>query len=221
MYIPAAFKEDRIDLMHELMRAHPLGLLISHGPGGLLATPVPFVSYAEAGGQGTLRAHLARANPHWQELATVSECMVVFQGEHGYVSPSWYPSKQTHHRVVPTWNYATVHIWGKPLIIDDVGWLARQLNDLTNAQEGRRAQPWAMGDAPSDYLATQMRALVGIEIAIARSEGKWKLSQNKDHGDRLGVIAGMRTTQDPHQHLPLADLLEQRLKDRFPQSGTV
>ena len=212
MYIPAAFKEDSIVLMHELMQAHPLGLLISHGPAGLLATPVPFVSYAEAAGKGTLRAHVARANPHWQELARVEECMVVFQGEHGYVSPSWYPSKQASHRVVPTWNYATVHVWGKPLIIDDAAWLARQLSDLTNAQEGRRPQPWAMGDAPSDYLATQMKALVGIEIAITRIEGKWKLSQNKDDGDRLGVIAGMRTKNDPHHNSPLADLLEQRLR---------
>ena len=105
---------------------------------------------------------MARANPHWRELAGGAECLVVFQGEQGYVSPSWYPGKAVHHQVVPTWNYATVHAWGRPSMAEEPGWLHRQLEDLTRSQERRRARPWAVGDAPADFMARQMEAIVGI-----------------------------------------------------------
>lgn len=212
MYIPASFREHRIEVMHDFMRAHPFGLLITGGAGGLQATPIPFLLDADEGGNGTLRAHLARANPHWQALAGVEECLVVFQGEHGYVTPSWYASKAATGKVVPTWNYAAVHAWGKPAVVEDAAWLRRQIEALTRGQEARRAQPWAVGDAPDDYLAAQMRAIVGIEISIARIEGKWKLSQNRDEADRRGVVAGLRDADDPHRNIPLADLVESRLK---------
>lgn len=212
MYIPASFRENRLDVMHDFMRAHPFGLLVSSGAGGLQATPLPFLLEAD-GGNGMLRAHLARANPHWQALASVDECLVVFQGEQGYVTPSWYASKAATGKVVPTWNYAVVHAWGRPAVVEDAAWLRRQIEALTRGQEGRRTQAWAVDDAPADYLAAQMQAIVGIEIPIARIEGKWKMSQNRDAADRRGVIAGLRDANDPHGNPPLADLVARRLKE--------
>ena len=208
MYIPASFRESRPEVLHDLMRAHPLGLLVTGGPAGLQATPVPFVAYREGGPHGVLRAHLARANPLWREVAAASECLVVFQGEQGYVTPSWYASKAAPHRDVPTWNYAAVHAWGRPAVIEEAAWLRRQIEDLTAQQEGRRPVPWAVGDAPEDFLASMLRAIVGIEIAVERIEGKWKMSQNRDAADRAGVVAGLRDAADPHRNAALADLVE-------------
>jgi transcriptional regulator len=131
-------------------------------------------------------------------MATATECLVIFTGPDAYVTPSWYPSKARTHEVVPTWNYASVHVRGKPVVMDDADWLARQIGQLTREHESRRAAPWAVGDAPADYIATQMKAIVGIEIAIAEIEGKWKMSQNKDAADHAGVLAGMSDAADPH-----------------------
>ena len=213
MYNPSTFREGRIEAMHELMRSHPLALLVTHGPGGLQASPVPFLLYGDEGECGTLRAHVARANPHWQELGGVAECLIVFQGLEGYVTPSWYATKAATHKVVPTWNYATVHAWGRPAIVEDPRWLARQLADLTRAQEQRRPQPWAVADAPEDFIATQMKAIVGIEVPIDRIEGKWKMSQNRNEADRSGVVAGLRAADDPHRNAGMADLVEGRARD--------
>ncbi len=212
MYIPASFRESRIEVLHDFVRAHPFGLLVSAGAGGLQATPLPFHLDAD-GGNGTLRAHLARANPHWQALAGAEECLVVFQGEHGYVTPSWYASKVATGRAVPTWNYVAVHAWGRPAVVEDAAWLRRQIGDLTLGQEMRRAEPWAVADAPEDYLDAQMKAIVGIEIPIARIEGKWKLSQNRDVADCRGVIAGLRDANDPHNNPPLGEWVASRLKE--------
>lgn len=200
-----------MDAMHDLMRAHPLALLVTQGPAGLQASPVPFLIYPETGANGTLRAHMARANPHWRDLIDLTECLVVFQGPEGYVTPSWYPGKTETQKVVPTWNYATVHAWGKPSITEDSGWLRRQLNDLTSWHESPRPLPWAIDDAPENYIATQMKAIIGIEIPVTRIEGKWKMSQNKDAADRQGVIDGMHSATDPHHNPPLADLVAHKL----------
>ncbi|MBE7244884.1 MAG: FMN-binding negative transcriptional regulator, partial [Actinomycetospora chiangmaiensis] len=131
-----------------------------------------------------------RANPQGQELAAMEECLIVFQGPQGYVTPSWYASKRAHGRVVPTWNYATVHAWGRPRVIEDAAWLGRQVADLTALREAPRAEPWAVSDAPKPFVDAQLRALVGVEIPITRIEGKWKMSQNRPADDRAGVIAG-------------------------------
>jgi transcriptional regulator len=192
MYQPAAFREDRPEVQHNLIRTYPLGLLITAGPGGLMANPIPFLLDDTA----TLRAHIARPNPQHQELAQVNECLVVFQGPQEYVTPSWYPSKLEHGRVVPTWNYATVHVWGRPRLVEDAAWLARQLDDLTRMKETPREKPWATSDAPPDFMAGQMRGIVGIEIPISRIEGKWKVSQNRPPADRAGVLAGLRAQGD-------------------------
>jgi transcriptional regulator len=192
MYQPPAFREDRIEVQHALVRAHPLGLLITAGPAGLLANPFPFLLDDDGTARGTLRLHMARANPQWRELEAVEECLVVFQGPQDYVTPSWYATKRETGKVVPTWNYATVHAWGRPRVMKDDAWLRRQIEDLTASRESRRAEPWAVGDAPEDFVAMQMRAIVGIEIPISRIEGKWKMSQNRPEADRAGVIAGFR-----------------------------
>lgn len=205
MYQPPHFQEDDREAQHALIRAHPLGLLITAGPGGLTANPIPFL--IDAGGEhGILRAHLARANPQGRDLATVEECLVAFQGPQGYVTPSWYASKQAHGRVVPTWNYATVHAWGRPRVIEDAAWLRRQIADLTALREGSRAEPWAVSDAPEPFVAAQIRALIGVEIPITRIEGKWKMSQNRPEPDRAGVIAGFRAAGEAE----LADLVTER-----------
>ncbi|MFZ5484109.1 MAG: FMN-binding negative transcriptional regulator [Pseudomonadota bacterium] len=208
MYIPSSFRESRIERLHDLIVKHPLGLLITHGDTGLEASPIPFLLYADEGKHGILRAHLAKANPHWKSLAGHAECLVVFQGPDGYVTPSWYPSKAETHKVVPTWNYATVQVWGHAAVIEDPAWLRRQLDDLTADQEMLRPQPWSVSDAPTDYIATQMKAIIGIEIPINRIDGKWKMSQNKDNADREGVIAGMRSDTDPHRNIRAAEVVE-------------
>ena len=192
MYQPPHFREDRLAVQHALIRAHPLGVLVSAGPGGLQANHVPFLVDAEASERGTLRAHLARANPQLRELAGVDECLVVFQGPQTYISPSLYPTKREHGKVVPTWNYITVHAWGAPRVIDDATWLRQQVDDLTSHNEGSRPAPWHVADAPDDYVAAQLKGIVGLEIPLARIEGKWKVSQNRPAVDQAGVVAGLR-----------------------------
>ncbi|AYO82786.1 FMN-binding negative transcriptional regulator [Methylobacterium brachiatum] len=205
MYQPPHFRDETRAAQHGLIRAYPLGLLITGGAAGLIADPVPFL-LDESGPYGTLRAHLARANPHWQALAEAEECLVVFQGPQGYVTPGWYASKREHGRVVPTWNYATVHAWGRPRVIEDADWLRRQVADLTTLRETPRAAPWAVDDAPAPFVAAQLRAIVGIEIPITRIEGKWKMSQNRPEADRAGVVAGMRAESET----ALAELVAER-----------
>ena len=208
MYQPPHFREDRIEVQHDLIRAHPLGLLITAGPGGLMANPIPFVLDAAASERGTLRAHLARANPQWRDLGAVEECLVVFQGPQAYVTPSWYATKQETGKVVPTWNYATVHAWGRPQIMDSEGWLRSQIDALTAQKEEPRALPWQVADAPEAFVAAQIKGIVGIEIPIARIEGKWKVSQNRPEADRAGVFQGLQAEGGPHD--PMAALVGAR-----------
>lgn len=196
MYQPPHFREDRLDVQHALIRAHALGLLITAGPGGLQANPVPFLINAHASERGVLRAHLARANPQIAELSAVCECLVVFQGPQHYISPSLYVTKQETGKVVPTWNYITVHAWGAPRVIDDAAWLRQQIGDLTDHHEGTRPAPWAVGDAPDTFIDAQIRGIVGVEIPISRIEGKWKVSQNRPAADQTTVISGLSGAGD-------------------------
>ncbi len=196
MYQPLHFREDRIEIQHALIRAHSLGLLITAGPGGLQANHIPFLVDASGSERGTLRAHLARANPQMRELAAVVDCLVVFQGPQHYISPSLYPTKRETGKVVPTWNYITVHVWGRPQVIDDATWLRQQLDDLTVHKESSRPAPWNVSDAPETFVTAQMKSIVGLEIPIARIEGKWKVSQNRPAIDQAGVVAGLRGGSD-------------------------
>lgn len=198
MYQPPAFRETDLATQQAFIAAHPLGLLISGGPEGILANPIPFVLYPSEGPSGTLRAHLSRANPQWQDLTQAPEALVVFQGTQHYITPSWYPQKAIDGKVVPTWNFALVQARGAARVIDDPAWLLGNVASLTDQQEGRRAAPWSVGDAPDAYIASQLKGIVGIEIAIDRLEGKFKASQNRPEADRMGVAEGLAQEDSPH-----------------------
>jgi transcriptional regulator len=190
MYRPAHFREDRIEVLHAAIRAHPLATVVTTGPAGLEANHIPFL-IEEGGPFGVLRAHLARVNGQCEALRRGAETLVVFQGPQAYVSPSWYATKAETHKVVPTWNYVAVHCWGAPRVIDDPAWLRGLIGRLTQGQEHDRAEPWAVEDAPADYISSQIKGIVGLEIPITRIEGKWKASQNRSDADRAGVAAGL------------------------------
>ncbi|NML16033.1 FMN-binding negative transcriptional regulator [Azohydromonas caseinilytica] len=191
MYCPAAFREERLDVMHALMRAHPLATLVTAGAGGLRVNLLPF-SLAEDGGKGVLRAHLARANDQVAALREGAPALLVFQGPQAYVAPAWYPSKAEHGKVVPTWNYAAVEVRGTPRVIDDPSWVRAQIEALTAQQEQGRPDPWQVPDAPGAFIDGLLKVLVGVEIPIGHIEGKWKVSQNRSTADRQGVAQGLR-----------------------------
>ena len=196
MYQPAHHREDRLDVQHALIRAFPLGTLVTTGPSGLVANHVPFLIDPEASRLGTLRAHVARANPVWKETDPDQEVLVVFQGAERYVTPSWYATKRETGKVVPTWNYAVVHAYGRMTVTEDEAWLKTQIADLTRFNEAARAEPWAVTDAPAPFVDAMVRGIVGLSIEIARIEGKWKVSQNRPEADREGVVSGLRAEAD-------------------------
>lgn len=191
MYLPSAFREDDLQVMHALIRAHPLATLITAGTEGLLANLVPF-TLVEGGEYGVLRAHVAKANDQVGALSSAAETLVVFQGPEAYITPAWYVSKAEHGRVVPTWNYTVVQVRGTPRVIDDAAWVRAQVQSLTALQEGKRAEPWSVADAPEAFIAGQLRAIIGVEIPIEGIKGKWKVSQNRSEEDRRGVEDGLR-----------------------------
>ena len=213
MYLPAFHREDDLCAQHALIRARPLGLLICNGPGGLMANPAPFVLREKASKLGTLAVHVARANSQWREIAATGEALVVFQDADAYVTPSWYATKRESGKVVPTWNYASVHVWGRARVMDDKTWLREQVSELTATHEAARAEPWKVTDAPRDYIEQMLAAIVGMEIEITRTEGKWKMSQNRTLADREGVIAGLRT-QGGDNASHVADLTEAALRGK-------
>ena len=161
MYVPPHFAETDPSVLHALIRAHPLGLLITASGAGLVANPVPFLLDTSAG-TVVLRAHLARSNPQWTHIRDGASVLVVFQGDEAYVTPSWYASKQAHGKVVPTWNYAMVQVRGAASAHEDAGWLGAQIAALTDSREGARAAPWSVEDAPERFIEAQKRGIVGI-----------------------------------------------------------
>ncbi|BAP87355.1 FMN-binding negative transcriptional regulator [Burkholderiales bacterium GJ-E10] len=204
MYVPEAFRVEEARALHELVSTYPLGTLITAGAKGLEASPLPFLLDRAAGRNGTLRAHAARANPQIEALRAGSECVVLFHGPQGYVSPSWYPSKREHHKVVPTWNYAVVQVRGRATVIEDAERLRELVAALTTEHEARRDPPWSPNDAPPEFLARMLQAISGIEIAIDTIEGKFKLSQNRDRADRSAVVAALESADDSHRNPDLA-----------------
>ncbi|WP_374438558.1 FMN-binding negative transcriptional regulator [Pseudomonas panipatensis] len=191
MYLPSAFRQDDRAELLRLIGETPLATLVTAGEQGLQASHLPLLLAADEGEQGTLYGHLARANPQWRELAAGAEAMLIFQGPDAYVSPSFYPSKAEHGKVVPTWNFIAVHAYGVAETIEDAPRLLQIVSRLTELHERERAQPWAVSDAPEDYVAGMLRAIVGFRLPIARLEGKWKLSQNRTAEDRAGVRQGL------------------------------
>src|SRR6266567_1652021 len=197
MYQPDSFRVDDLSQMHALMRARPFVTLVSSGSAGIQATHLPTVLKND-GPIGVVECHLARANPHWQELAAGNEALMIFQGPEGYITRNWYLSKSPHGKVVPTWNYAVVHAYGRPEVIQDRGWLRRHVAELTDQQEVNETPPWSPSDAPENFIETMLRGIVGFRFAVTRLEGKWKMSQNHEPKDREGVAQGLgkRGTDD-------------------------
>jgi transcriptional regulator len=193
-YLPGYFAAPDADAAAGLVAAHPLAMLAWAGGDGLEAEHLPLLwdrSPAD-GAHGTLRGHVARANPVWRE-ADGRPVIAVFRGPQAYVTPSWYPSKAATAKVVPTWNYAVVQLRGTLRAVDDAPWLRALVERLTDTQEASRAHRWRVGDAPDDYIAQMLRAIVGIEVTVDAVQAKWKMSQNRTPADRAGVVAGLES----------------------------
>jgi transcriptional regulator len=211
MYEPAHFEEKRPEVLRALMRAHPLGTLVTLGADGLNANHLPMLYEEQPAPFGTLRCHVARANPVWREYSASCEALVVFQGPSTYITPSWYPSKKETAKVVPTYNYAVVHAYGPLRIIEDSVWLRSFVEQLTERHEALRSVPWKVSDAPENYIDTMLRNIVGVEIPLTRITGKWKASQNRTTADRAGVVNGLRERDDPDAQ-SMAGMVEDTLR---------
>ena len=191
MYRPAAFAEERPEFIAQFLVDHPMAQLVTMTDDGLIATPLPMLYEPTIDGLGSLVGHVARANRQWAEASAGVEALVIFTGANAYVSPNWYPSKDEHGKVVPTWNYETVHIRGEFVAHDDAEWKRALVTRLTERHESRLDAPWEVDDAPPDYVATMLKAIVGIEVRITSIEAKRKLSQNRPEDDIAGTIAGL------------------------------
>ncbi len=196
MYVPPAFSESRVELLHELIRSHGLGTLVTLCFDGLTADLLPFELDPEPAPLGTLRAHVARANPVWRDVSPQVQALAIFQGAQSYITPSWYRTKQETGKVVPTFNYVVVHAHGPIRIVEDPVWLRGLVERLTNKYEAARPTPWKVADAPEEFVQTLLQAVIGIELPIARLVGKWKVSQNRPEADRDGVVRGLRAAAD-------------------------
>jgi transcriptional regulator len=190
MYVPKHFQETRVEVLHDHIRAHPLGAIVVAAANGLDADHIPLEIDPDPAPLGTLRGHVARANPLWRD-AHAAQALVIFQGPSTYVSPAWYPTKAETAKVVPTWNYAVVHAHGTLRFIDDRAWLRDFVTRLTDRHEAGRPEPWKVSDAPDDYVESMVGGIIGLEMPIARLVGKWKVSQNRPAQDREGAAAGL------------------------------
>jgi transcriptional regulator len=206
MYNPSHFEETRPEVLRDLIVLHPLGALVTLGSTGLDANHLPFELAPGDGAHGTLRGHVARANPVWKDFSPAVDVLVIFQGPSSYITPSWYETKKETGKVVPTYNYCTVHAHGPLIIHDDREWLRGMVTRLTQRFESSRLAPWAVTDAPPDFIDQQLAAIVGIEIPIARIAGKWKVSQNRPAADRERVVEGLRAQTSPAS-AAMADLV--------------
>ena len=196
MYMPPAFKDEDRDSIFGCIRAARLANLVTSTAEGPQVSPLPLLLDESEGEFGTLHGHLARGNPQWR-LPVIGEAVAVFMGPDAYITPSWYQTKQETGKVVPTWNYITVHAQGPVEFFDDPERLLAVVTRLTQLHEGERARPWAVSDAPQDYMAAQLRGIVGLRIPITRLEGKKKMSQNRSEADRRGVAEGLATSARP------------------------
>ncbi|HET6182333.1 MAG TPA: FMN-binding negative transcriptional regulator [Acetobacteraceae bacterium] len=203
MYTPPAFAEKNQERLHALIEAAPFATLVTLTGAGLIASHVPLLLDRSAGEHGTLIGHLARPNPQASTTRSEVEALAIFLGPQFYVTPSWYPTKRETGKVVPTWNYVAIHVYGRLQFFDEPERLLAIVTRLTNRHEGAREKPWAVSDAPADFVAGMLRGIVGFEIAITRIEGKAKMSQNRPAADRVGVIAGLRD----EGHAELAETL--------------
>jgi transcriptional regulator len=197
MYNPPHFQEQRPEVLQQLIRGHSLAALVTLGSNGLIANHVPLILDPDAGPLGTLRGHLSRMNPQWRDSLPEVSALAIFQGPAAYITPSWYPTKDAGGKVVPTYNYMVVHAHGPLQTYDDPRLLERNVRALTELHEARFAEPWSVDDAPPEYVQGLLKGIIGIEIPIARLEGKWKLSQNRPPEDQQGAVDGLGQAGDP------------------------
>lgn len=200
MYIPPAFSDEDSDSLHATMRAARLANLVTATTDGPQVTPLPLLLDPDEGAHGTLYGHLARANPQWR-LPVIGEAVAVFMGPDAYITPGWYQTKAETGKVVPTWNYVTVHAHGPVEFFDDADRLLAAVTRLTRLHEGARETPWEVSDAPADYIAAQLRGIVGLRMPITRLEGKRKMSQNRPEADRRGVAEGLAASPHPGERM--------------------
>jgi transcriptional regulator len=197
MYLPPQFREDDVPSLHAAIREIAFGTLVTVGADGLTASHVPMLVDPEPAPYGTLLGHVARANPQWQGARLDIEALAMFVGPNSYVTPSWYPTKRETGKVVPTWNYVAIHAYGPVQFFDDADRLLALVTRLTETHESPRAAPWAVSDAPPAFVSSMLRAIVGFAVPIARLEGKWKMSQNRNEADLAGVRAGLARERGP------------------------
>ncbi len=210
MYVPSHFEETRVEVLHQLIREHSLAVLVTLGSEGLNANHIPFEIDPEPAPFGTLRGHVARANPVWRDSSKEVEPLVIFQGPQAYITPSWYQTKKETGKVVPTYNYVLVHAYGPLRVVEDRAWLRGLVERLTNRYEAARPVPWKVTDAPGDFIEKMLGAIVGMEIPITKLVGKWKVSQNRPSADRDGVVKGLREINSADA-VAMADLVKESI----------
>ncbi|MEO6817597.1 MAG: FMN-binding negative transcriptional regulator [Edaphobacter sp.] len=211
MYIPKANEENRLDVLHDLIESHPLASLVTMGASGLFASHLPMVLERKSSTHGLLKCHLSRANRQWRDFEPDVQALAIFSGTEHYITPSWYAEKEETGKVVPTWNYAVVHVYGTLKVVEDPAWLLEHLNALTAIHESTFQAPWMVNDAPADYVASLLNGIVGLELPIERIEGKWKASQNRSERDRVGIVEGLEELGTP-ESLAMKALVDAKSK---------
>ena len=208
MYIPRHNEEKRVSVMHALIVSQPLGTLVTLGASGLFASHIPMVLENDGSQFGILRGHISRANTQWRDLVPTVDALAIFAGHQHYISPTWYPGTKEHGKEVPTWNYVVVHAYGPLQVIQDEHWLLTNVEKLTKIHEAGSPVPWNVSDAPEDFIRSQLKGIVGLELPIRRLEGKWKVSQNRTERERKGVIDGLAKLDTP-ESLAMKALVEE------------
>jgi len=217
MYVPEVFEEKRVAVLHDLIRRYPFGTLVTLSERGLEANHIPFLVEPTPEPFGVLYAHVSRANPVWRDLSSIREVLAVFQGPQGYISPSWYASRTETGMVVPTWNYAVVHVYGRLEAVQDAAWLRSVVDRLTNTHEAGQAEPWSMSEPPAHYIEKQLSAIVGLKLTITRLLGKWKMSQNRPLQDRASVTRTL-LEQGTGPSAAMAESIEKANEDNTSRS---
>jgi transcriptional regulator len=197
MYIPRANEENRVSVMQALMVSHPLATLVTLGDSGLFASHIPMVLENDGSQFGVLKGHISRANRQWRDFVPTVDALAIFAGHQHYISPNWYPETKEHGKEVPTWNYVVVHAYGPLKVIQDDDWLLTNVEKLTNIHEAGSPVPWKVSDAPKDFIKSQLKGIVGLELPIERLQGKWKVSQNRSESERKGVVEGLSKLNSP------------------------
>jgi transcriptional regulator len=207
MYIPKHNEENSLSVMRALMVSQPLATLVTVGASGLFASHVPMLLEDDGSEFGVLKCHISRANTQWRDYAPTVDALAIFTGHQHYITPTWYPGTKEHGKEVPTWNYVVVHAYGPLKVIQDQEWLLTNVEKLTNIHEAGSPVPWKVSDAPEDFIRSQLKGIVGLEVPIRRLEGKWKVSQNRTERERNGVIEGLEKLNTP-ESLAMKALVE-------------